>query len=243
MGWRLVFEQLPISRQKTVLFDQVGERLPLAGVQPAGQDHQQDLEGRGADREVISRPRATAFTWRSARAEEWPQVFLDPERQRAKRALRVHAIVGEQIVRRILEPGRPDRGDHGPSRDCLALAGLQQILGHLLLVTARADAVLAAVDLVSNPPDRGLVDANRVAGGLAPVPGRRRVEPLIARRADPDLSSIDERRSLVLQNVERDGSVSATDQDKRSDQHDERGPAWAIRSRNRTIESTGPRTI
>jgi hypothetical protein len=35
--------QLP--SQEAILFDQIGERLPLSAVQPAGQDHQQHLEG------------------------------------------------------------------------------------------------------------------------------------------------------------------------------------------------------
>ena len=57
--------QLPA--QEAVLFDQVGERLPLAALQPAGQDQQQHLEGRGVDheRELISQPAVFAVHNRS----------------------------------------------------------------------------------------------------------------------------------------------------------------------------------
>jgi hypothetical protein len=48
--------QLPA--QETVLFDQVGERLPLAALQLTGQDQQEHLDGCRGDheREPISQP-------------------------------------------------------------------------------------------------------------------------------------------------------------------------------------------
>ena len=41
--------QLP--PEQTVLFDQLGQGLPLAALQPASQHHQQHLKGRGIDHE------------------------------------------------------------------------------------------------------------------------------------------------------------------------------------------------
>jgi hypothetical protein len=45
-----------LPAQEVVLFDQVGDRFPFAALQPADQDQQQHLEGRGIDheRELIS---------------------------------------------------------------------------------------------------------------------------------------------------------------------------------------------
>jgi Integrase core domain len=52
--------QLPA--QETVLFDQIGERLPLAALQPTGQDQQEHLDGCRGDheRELISQPAVLA---------------------------------------------------------------------------------------------------------------------------------------------------------------------------------------
>ena len=51
---------IQLAPKEAVLFDQVGERLPLSAVPPAGQDQQQRLEDRGVghEPEVISRQAA-----------------------------------------------------------------------------------------------------------------------------------------------------------------------------------------
>jgi hypothetical protein len=61
--------QLPA--QEAVLLKQVGDRLPFAALQPAGQGQQQDLEGRGIDheRELISQP--AEFARDSSSIELW----------------------------------------------------------------------------------------------------------------------------------------------------------------------------
>ena len=50
--------QLPA--QEAVFFDQVGDRLPFAALEPTREDQQQHLDGRGGDheRELISQPAA-----------------------------------------------------------------------------------------------------------------------------------------------------------------------------------------
>ena len=61
--------QLPA--QEAVFFDQIGDRLPLAALEPAGQDQQQHLEGRGGDheRELISQP--AVFARHNSSIELW----------------------------------------------------------------------------------------------------------------------------------------------------------------------------
>ena len=48
-----------LTPQEPVLFDQIVDELPFPAGQPAGQDHQQQLEGEGVDHgpQLISRPR------------------------------------------------------------------------------------------------------------------------------------------------------------------------------------------
>jgi hypothetical protein len=50
-----------LPAQEAVLFDQVGEHVPFAALEPTSQDQQQRLQGLGGDhaREVISQPAGT----------------------------------------------------------------------------------------------------------------------------------------------------------------------------------------
>jgi hypothetical protein len=96
--------QLPA--QETVLFDQVGERFPLAALQPTGQDQQEHLDGCRGDheRELISQP--AVFARHEARSSCGTERAL-PTRD--------HGVCGA-LSSRTESPRTRQPADHGDAR-------------------------------------------------------------------------------------------------------------------------------